>query len=434
VISTLKIIVSRHLVFVVYLASLIWLFTAFSLFALEANRSGNDVPMLACFIAAFVIFYAAMWVTLERLLPPQYTSVIKGPGQVQLMRWQRFLFLALVALYAAIVVGHFVSIGYIPLLKTWDMTTETDISLIRQEGYFDLSGWYRYASDYAVKSLGPVLLLFAYWYRSRLFWVILIIGLSYALGLFARVLPVIFLLPLLIFMMLSKRWMQALLVILLLGGSVYLVTMAASPAIRDTSTLTTSIAAIKEDFSSSNMVEKGAIKEWMARDVEKPEKSWKSTSALYALYERAFLVPGQVIGQWFYFYGHPEVREHGCGYRPVATILACKYVPIPSKLYAAYYPDNYDAGMKGSLNAASFMFEYANFGPVGLLLSAIFSAALFIGIRLIYIGHPLALPLNAPLILVSMESSLLTAINSGAGWMLTTALFILFFRAKNYVK
>ena len=84
--------------------------------------------------------------------------------------------------------------------------------------------------------------------------------------------------------------------------------------------------------------------------------------------------------------------------------------------------------MHGSLNAASFMTEYANFGPAGFLLSALMGGLLFAAVSLIYRNHPLALPMNLSLIVIAMETSLLTAINSGSGWLVMTAIFIVFFR------
>ena len=105
-------------------------------------------------------------------------------------------------------------------------------------------------------------------------------------------------------------------------------------------------------------------------------------------------------------------------------------MPVPSKLYAAFYPENYEHGMRGSLNAASFMTEFANFGPRGFLLSALLAGVLFAAVRVIYRNHPLALPMNLPLIVATMESSIVTAINSGAGWLVMTAIFFLLFRAR----
>ena len=86
--------------------------------------------------------------------------------------------------------------------------------------------------------------------------------------------------------------------------------------------------------------------------------------------------------------------------------------------------------MLGSLNAASFMSDYANFGFAGISVSTILTALLFCLVTIIYRDHPLALPLNIPLILVSMETSIITALNSGAGWLAMTALFLYFFRTK----
>ena len=76
------------------------------------------------------------------------------------------------------------------------------------------------------------------------------------------------------------------------------------------------------------------------------------------------------------------------------------------------------------------MTEFANFGPGGFLLSALMAGCLFAAVRVIYRNHPLALPLNLPLIVSVMETSIVTAINSGAGWLLMTSIFLIFFRAR----
>lgn len=426
-------VLAYHGPFSVYVISLLWLFVAFCSFTIYSNREFVDLLILAALIAGIVLCYLMLWRIARHYMPPRCSSAMTWtPGGQRFTRWQRQLFIILLMCYLCIAVGHFIVIGFVPVIETWHRTTETSISLIRQHGYFDLPVWLRYASDYSTKALGPALLVVAYWYRSRLFWMVLVIGALYSLGLFARILPVLLLTPLIVFMLLQGRWLHALLACCLLGVLLTISTSLASPAIRDEMLASTPMQD-HDAFTSESARESTAaaavagITEW---SIQEPARDWRSTSAIYALYERMLFVPGQVIGQWFYYYRHPELREHGCGYRVLAPVFGCHYVPIPSKLYAVLYPDNIKAGMYGSLNAASFMFEYANFGPMGFFLSCLFAAALFILIMLVYRGHPLALPLNIPLIIVAMESSFITALGSGAGWLLTTMIFILFFRVK----
>lgn len=284
------------------------------------------------------------------------------------------------------------------MLEALTADTDVAVSIMRQQGYFGLPEIMRYATDYSAKAIGPALLLLAYYFRSRLFWAVLVIGVLYCLGLFARVLSIILFLPLLVHLLLLRRWGHFVGVVAMAATVLFSVTIVSSIVLRES--------------------------------IHSVDGNWRRTSALYALYERVLVVPGQVIYQWFDYYDEPVRREHGCGYRLLASWLGCSYVPIPSKLYAAFYREQYDQGMKGSLNAASFMTEFANFGPLGFLLSALLAGGLLVAVRIIYRNHFLALPMNLPLIVSTMESNTITAINSGAGWLLMTAIFIVFFRVR----
>ena len=150
---------------------------------------------------------------------------------------------------------------------------------------------------------------------------------------------------------------------------------------------------------------------------------------LYALMTRMIFSPSQVIDQWLHFYSHTDRREQGCGYHALTRLIDCEYVDVPSKLYQVYYQNNVARGMRGSLNAASFMMDYANWGLPGVAGGVILAAIVFCLITCIYRTHPLAVPMNLPLILAAMETSFITALNSGAGWCAMTVLFFFFFRS-----
>lgn len=415
---------ARHRVFVVYLASLAWLAAAAFLFAHSAGRAPTGF-WAVCTLAAGVtaVYAAALWLA-RRLWPAlAQRSAATQPAAPLDPRRQRWL-LGLVAAYGLVVVSHFLLIGYIPIVTALRSSSDIGVSLVRQAGYFDLPPLMRYASDYCVKAVGPALLLITYYLRSRLFWVVLLIGGFYSMALFARVLPMILLAPLLVHMLLSRRWFQAAAVVCLLALMVGALTSVASIAIREDLRETATEAIVLSDEARS--VGKG----YQAAPAKPPkvEQDWRRTSALYALYERALIVPGQVLDQWFYYYDRNDRREHGCGYRVLARLLGCDYVHIPTKLYTVFYQDNIAQGMKGSLNAASFMTDFANWGYAGLAASALMAGLLFALVSLVYSDHPLALSMNLPLIVVAMESNLMTAINSGGGWLAMTLLFILFSR------
>jgi hypothetical protein len=422
---------SRHRVFAAYLLSLGWLGASVLMFALDAKRGAANVVFIASVIAGVIFVYAGAW-WLARRVRPQWTasSASETAGPAKLARPWGLLLTLLVGVYAFIVTKHFSMTGYVPIVEALSGTSEFDVSIVRQGGYFDLPGFMRYASDYSAKALGPALLLVTYYFRSRLFWVVLAIGVFYSTGLFARILPIMLLAPLLLLMVTQRRWLPAAAVVGLLCFQLAFATAVASPVIREALKLPEIGDSANQIGETAPYVSPGSIKipEHLKPPLKRPDEDWRRTSIVYSLYDRMLLVPGQVIDQWFQFYDEPEQRERGCGYRVVAPVLGCTYVPIPSKLYAVFYQDNVAQGMRGSLNAASFMTEFANFGPAGFLLSALMGGLLFAAVSLIYRDHPLALPMNLPLILIAMETSLLTAVNSGSGWLVMTAIFVIFFR------
>ncbi|MGE8567021.1 MAG: hypothetical protein ACN6PV_11165 [Achromobacter sp.] len=414
---------SRHRIFAAYCASLLWLLAASLWFAKLMEKGWGHAPAVAAIIVGVIASYALIWKLLSSTTPrltnwASETHLLPQP----LSRTKSLVLLGLVLLFAAVFFAHMLTLGHIPFLAAMSSSDDQAISVIRQQGYFGLPLWLRYMSDYSVKALGPALLVITYLYRKKSFWFVLLISSLYSLALFVRILPIFFLAPLLLLVLFQRRWLHLALTAGLMALLITVATSAAAPGIRNT------FIPDGNNATAISKADSDAAAKYNA--TEKIKKDWRSGSALYAVFERALFVPGQVIDQWFYFYSRPDAREHGCGYRTLARFMGCEYVHIPNKLYQAFYPENTQRGMLGSLNAASFMSDYANFGFAGIAVSTILTALFFCVATSIYRDHPLALPLNIPLIMVSMETSIITALNSGAGWLVMTALFLYFFRTK----
>lgn len=406
-------VLSRNVVFLLYSFSLIWLAAISAAFELaEGGSKSLPLGILAVWFTAAIVYLTLRW--LFRIRLPAYSA---EPNPSKYTKTAFWLLIAFTLAYAAVVVGHFWTLGYVPVLETFRQQDDIKISIIRQSAYFSLPHWMRYASDYSVKALGPALLAIAFYYRSKIFWVILVIGSFYCVALFARILPIYFLLPVIFLAIYHKAWrfvaVNTGILVLLMG----LLTAVSAPSIRQ------NLSFLGDIFPA----QEGAFD--LDKSLLQPELSgWRSTSVTYALYERVAIVPARVMDQWFSAYRDVSSRENGCGYRPGAKILRCDYVHIPEKLYERYYPQNVAQGMKGSLNAASFMTEYANFGTVGFVLAGILSGIFFALVAQIYRDHPLSVPFNLSVIIAMMETNFLTAINSGSGWVVFTIIFILFFR------
>jgi len=402
--------ISRHRVVAVYLFSLLWLATTVFVFTLAEGRAFANFWKIIGLVVGVGLVYALAWSAIGGFFGRKISFNFKEPA---LLRRERHgVLVILVVLYGLVVFIHFYSLGTIPVIEAAFGSSDLAVSIIRQDAYFDLPWWMRYASDYSLKALGPGLLLLTYYFRSRLFWVVLALGFIYSVGLFARILPLVLFLPLLVYQLLSRRWIQC------VGMCAVMLVMVFSVS------KISSVSTERGSFASDGKIFTAANEESNKDSFLVQRSGWESVS--YGLYLRVMVVPAQVMEQWFDYYSDASSLENGCAYRILARMIGCEYVHVPSKLYAVYYPDNVRQGMSGSLNSASFMSEYANFGLYGFFLSSLFGGLFFVGALLVYQGHPLSLPMNMPLIVTLMESNFSHSINSGAGWLLMTSLYLYF--------
>lgn len=147
-----------------------------------------------------------------------------------------------------------------------------------------------------------------------------------------------------------------------------------------------------------------------------------------SLIRRALFVPGQVVAEWFEIFPEKVAFERGCGYRFMAPILGCEFRQNARLVYAIQYPDRAAQGILGNKNAAHFMEEYANFGLPGLFLAGALAASIM-GVATLFtstVNLPAFLALNLTFILMMTSTALHTTLLSG-GWLvaiLTSAVLI----------
>jgi len=403
-----------------------------------ANQYFQSAPLISpttwlvlAVIGLSIFFYSIARYTAHRFISTeQYHAATNwtdfNPGVKRVFFW------ILVGIFSATIIAHLLILPRIPGLQALASRDDFEISVIRQQGYIGIPLLLRYLSDYSVKAIGPVLLILAYMSRSRAFYPLTILATLYSIALYARIMPIFLFAPLLLYTISQRRFRSSVGLAILIGGILLTTSAIASPNIRDSffpAYAATPPQTTYEGASSNPAVGPDQPPKLKPRHYE--TSSWQSKSVLYSLLIRISVIPGGVIWQWFNYYSDPELREYGCGYRPVSMLLNCPYVNIPTKLYAHYYPKNVNEfKLQGSLNAAFFMTEYANFGPWGVVLSSAAMAFILIFATFIFGTHPLAVPLNISFIVVAMETNLLTALNSGSGWIVTSLLFLYFFRIK----
>lgn len=401
-----------HAVFIVFSLAMFWL----ALSVVAASRlegvPASLLPWICIVLAVSSAFYA-LTLRLAAAFQPGWPEC-----QVSRVLSADHILGLLSCIFAMIVALHFVLLGEIPILTSFSGASEIDVSLARQDGYFMLPVWMRYASDYALKSLGPTLLLITIFLRSKWFFIVALFGVVYTTGLMARSLPLIFIIPTCLYLLLIRSWVR---LIIAAGIAIFLVlflTVVAVPSFRD---------SVKEQFDWTEELQPSVAFEEEAERGPEDEVLSSRNSSLLTILERVLVVPGRVMHMWYQAFSDEQFHERGCAYRVLSGLLGCTYSHIPTELYATYYPERVQEGMNGSLNAAFFMTEFANFGSWGFIVAGILSGVLLAVSRRIYGAGAIAVALNVPLVMSLMETNIFIALNSGSGWVLTTAIYVLIF-------
>lgn len=354
------------------------------------NTSGFTyaTPLFFLFFVPFVLFYFGLNFSSPQFELPKY--------QLPNLTWYLF------GIGASIAILHLFWLGKIPFVEAWQTRQLSEANLIRKIGSASLPKWLHYASTWSVRAILPASALFFLIKKNKIgFTLSLSVGVLYGLALLQKSLVLWVSIPILVYFLLQRQWLRALLMSALTGLLFVLAIFANNPqlhgGVNDLKTTTPS-------KHKTNQVSEGLLK-------------------------RIFIVPGKTLGMWFSHVPKDKPFLKGRDVQIYAKLTGQKTADYNLELYPLFYPAYAKQGVKGSVNTAHFMRTYANFGWWSLPLAAAFLAIFF---QLLNIVHrktqgELAFCLQIfPLLLLS-SGSLLTLLFSG-GWGLI--ILLLFFSPK----
>jgi len=383
------------------------------LFASVLTQSGaRNLPYLLVYAAALLLSYAAFL----RLSRP---AAGKPAGYSQ-----RFLPMAdmiangLLAASAVFIVLHFAYLGQVPVFAGIRSDDYYDIMRIRQSVFYEASALFRYVPNLLVKSVLPFLLLYySVTGRRRLFWLTVVLGTFYGLSLLNKMFVVILFAPLILHLCFSGRLYTAARMMLIPIAALALLVFVQNPQIRPE----TWTPRDKATASGKPLVVEGYVSRKQTESASYPALQFIET-----IYLRVFIVPGEVVTAWFNNIPANLPFADGCGYRLVAAVRGCEFRFYPSLVHDIENPRLVKEGVHGTMTAASFMEDYANFGAKGLVLSGVLLAFVLSLIARLFAGNwRWALILNFIPISMMLELPLTTVMLTG-GWALTLLLYYVF--------
>ncbi len=381
-------------------------FTSFLFIGLFDYSGTRHLHFVLIYLSTFLLI---SWV-LNRYLKSRFLSAfshfqfnLNWESKLQnLLLFSSFIFIGI----------HFLSIGKIPIYECWQKTDILETALLRQSITEDGSTWINYGSSFLVKGILPFILLMLLIQKNWVgFVLMLFLSIFYEINLLQKNYFLLLLSPVILYSLFQRKWIQAGALSFLVIAGVYVLIYAANPELRE----------IHPSRDTKTEV------------IHKPKDEFKSFQAgSSGIINRIFIVPGKVVGLWFNNIPSKYPFLYGNGYSFIAKLRHVPLVEYSNDLYAELYPQYAADGLRGSVNTASFMYDYANFGVWGLLLSGAVMAFWLFLLQGVFPNMKILFILNLFPILMLTSTSLLTLLFSG-GWLLTVLLYLLFKRKFNTV-
>lgn len=301
------------------------------------------------------------------------------------------------------IITHFIALGGSPALEALSIFTTEDVSALRASITENASTLTNYLSSINLRGILPFLIIYFLIKKDKKFYyLILILGVFYSFSLMQKSYIVTVLLPTLIYCCMKLKWGYIFKHTIIIGATIISLVYIASP---------TPSKQIKQNETSLTF----------RSDVP-------LLNVLYGIQKRMFEVPGEIVSKWFDNIPKNKPFLKGRGYNFLTVFTGEKHVNYSTELYPIIRPNYAEQGYTGTVNTASFMYDYANFGKKGLILAGFIIALFIIIIELIYTQN-MAIKLSLNLFHITLLSSAaITTLAFSGGWMFLIILYLLFLR------
>lgn len=318
---------------------------------------------------------------------------IKPPA----LRFSQAEWLASLLLIASVgfIFVHWIKLGGLPAVTALQSTDSIEIAKLRQS-VTEHGAIFNYVSIFLIRVMLPLLVL--RYVLKQQYWLALMVGTFgavYGLSLMQKSYPIFIVAPAIVYLA-FRGWRAAAFCGIGAFLCVLILVSITNPHLRPGN-----FSDIPAAFNAATII-------------------------VTSLVDRVLVVPGQVVGDWLNAFPTTFPFEHGCGYRFLSTALKCDFINNSVLMYRHYFPENVSQGLVGTYNAAHFAEEYANFGPLGLIVSAVLANVVLFAAAWVTAGKDTAtvVAINFPFIASLSSSALQTTLLSG-GWLAMVALSLI---------
>lgn len=413
-----------HTLIIIY--SLVFFILVYGVFlATQTKFLGH----LGIYYISLLIFYFGFYLVKKR---------IEIPGSLLRFKLPTFKLNPVYFVIASFVfiLIHFILLGGSPTIKAMSLNTWQEVSKVRESLALPIHPFISYGSSIILKAVLPFFLLYFLIKKKKLwYWIVLIVGSFYVFSMMQKSFIVGFILPSAVYAFATRKFLMGIKHVLIMVFVVVGLSKIANPNVAqndteiigddnnienvhvDSNSIDTSNYFDYSDYSDSSEFNFNTL-------VENADKTPSRLSVLvYGIQRRVFIVPGKIVSGWFEFIPKFKPFLYGDGYRLIANLKGKEHRSYASELYPLFNPKYAKQGFTGTANTASFMYDYANFGKWGLLISSFLLAFVFVLIEgMFQQDFKIKLSLHVYPVLFLSSTALTTLMFSG-GW----AFFILFY-------
>jgi hypothetical protein len=325
------------------------------------------------------------------------------------------LFLSLSFVFSVFVIAaQLWVLGKIPFVSAALSHNRDEINLIRQAIITDTPSWLNYLTSIEIRAILPLLGITALMTkRYIIFSLTILLSLFFCAALMQKSYIALVFLPVILFALYNRHWSIAFVLISVSAFVIVTLVFISNPLIRPSFEHPSVYIPSQQQIVSSQPI---------TDNLQNKSSKSKLFSAVYGISERILIVPGAVVSTWFTLIPKEIPFGKGCGDRFIARLLQCKPINFSVKVFEITNPDELKIGIRGTVNAASFMEGYANFGLPGLFISGI-EMGLWLAFVSLLLGelNVMIIIVNALYILLLSSASLHTLLLSG-GWAITILL------------
>lgn len=348
---------------------------------------------LGIYLFSFLFFSFAAKKLSKKISLKNYATALN-----ERMKFSSRLSLVFLVLILAAIAIHFLQLKTLPLIAAWNCKTIVETAKVRQDITQNASAFINYLSSFTVKAFIPFFLLYFYaMEKKKIFFFLLLVSLFYVLNLLQKNYLLFIFMPLLMWLLTAKKFLRFALFSAIPVFLIFFQVYVSNPELRS--------------------------------EGEKPKtkKALVITSkSAESLGTRIFFLPGKIVSEWFNHIPAELPFLNGCGYRFAAKFIGCEYRDYSAMLYEKIYPRYAGTGLQGTVNTASFVYDYSNFGKMGLLFSSALMAVFFLALNILFRNEPrLSAVFNVFPVLMLSSGALTTLLFSG-GWALQILLCLIF--------